>query len=75
MKAIDFLEEISEYCGKFHSREFPKQKASKSEMKRWLNSSSVIVNGVKPTKWDSEIEFPVSQLVLFPKSEGRITIV
>lgn len=73
MKAIDFLKEISGYCGGFHSREFPKQKASTSELKRWLNSSSVIINGNKPM-WDIEIEFPIFQMILFPKSPLKITI-
>lgn len=73
MKAIDLLKEISEYCGGFHSREFPKQKASMSEMKRWLNSQSIVINGMKP-KWDTEIEFPIFQMILFPKSPLKITI-
>uniref|UniRef100_A0A6M3KE05 RNA-binding S4 domain-containing protein n=1 Tax=viral metagenome TaxID=1070528 RepID=A0A6M3KE05_9ZZZZ len=43
---------------------------SNSDLKRWLNKGSVIINGVKP-KPEDEIEFPITELVFFPK--GRRT--
>ena len=48
--------------------------ASNSEKRRWLQNRSIIINGVKPT-WNDEITFPVTQLVFFPKSNRRTTMV
>lgn len=47
--------------------------ASNSERRRWLESRSVIINGVKPGPQD-EIVFPVNELVFFPKGERRTTM-
>ena len=44
--------------------------ASNSERRRWLQNKSVIINGEKPN-WDDEIEFPITQLVFFPKSQQK----
>lgn len=41
--------------------------ASNSERRRWLQNKAVIINGERPN-WDDEIEFPITQLVFFPKS-------
>lgn len=49
-------------------------KASNSERRRWLQNRSVIINGVKPN-WDDVIEFPIVELVFFPKSNRRTTFV
>jgi len=43
---------------------------SRSEVKRWLKKSSVVINGQKPEPTD-EIEFPITELVFFPKSKRR----
>lgn len=48
-------------------------KASNSERRRWLQNKSVIINGVKPN-WDDQIEFPVTELIFFPKSNRRVTM-
>lgn len=48
-------------------------KASNSERRRWLQNRSVIINGVKPD-WRDEISFPVTELVFFPKSNRRTTM-
>jgi hypothetical protein len=47
-------------------------KASNSELRRRLNTGSVIINGTLPN-WDDEVEFPVEQLVFFPKGR-RVTL-
>jgi hypothetical protein len=47
--------------------------ASNSEKRRWLQNRSVIINGVKPD-WKDEICFPVTELVFFPKSNRRTTM-
>ena len=56
------------------SIEHPCTRPSKSEIKRWLNQSSVLINGKKP-KAEEEIEFPITELVFFPKSKTRRTTV
>ena len=48
--------------------------ASKSERRRWLDGSAVIINGVRP-KPKEIIKFPVWQLVFFPKGKRRTTFV
>ena len=45
---------------------------SNSVLWRWLNNSSVIINGSKP-KPNEEISFPIIQLIFFPKGR-RVTI-
>jgi hypothetical protein len=47
---------------------------SNSEIRRWLNQSAVLVNGVTP-KAEDKIVFPITQLIFFPKSAKRKTSV
>lgn len=47
---------------------------SKSEIRRWLDQKSVIINGLKPSSKE-EVEFPITQLVFFPNSKTRKTTV
>lgn len=48
--------------------------ASNSEIRRWLLNKAVIING-QHLAWDQEIEFPVTSLVFFPRSEKKRTTV
>lgn len=48
--------------------------ASNSEVRRWLEQSAVLINGVKPKPKDV-IQFPVTQLVFFPKNPNSRTTV
>lgn len=43
--------------------------ASNSEIRRWLEQSAVVINGVKPKPKDL-ITFPVTSLIFFPKSKA-----
>lgn len=72
--AFEFLKYIKE-CGYYlpMSTERPCTEASNAEIKRWLKSSSVIINGKKPNVND-EIEFPITELVYFPKGKRRTTV-
>ena len=71
MNAIDFLKEESKLYGGFHSTEGDKlHRPSVSELKRWLEKGSVIINGVRP-KPNDEIKYPITELVLFPGSKNR----
>lgn len=56
------------------SVENPPAKASNSEIRRWLDQQSVIINGKKPKAKDI-VEFPITQLIFFPKSPKRRTTV
>ena len=73
MISLEFLKEMNQVIYGFHSKERPLQKASNSEMKRWLEKGSIEINGKFPT-WNEEIEFPITSFVLFSKTKSRITI-
>lgn len=72
MNAWKFLIELNDLCC-FQTREGKLAgKASNSEIKRWLQNGSVLVNG-KRVRFDEELTFPIESLVLFPKGR-RITL-
>lgn len=47
---------------------------SNSEIRRWLDQKSVIINGKKPSSKEM-VQWPITQLIFFPKSEKRRTTV
>ena len=49
-------------------------KTSNSEIKRWLNSKSVLINRKAPLT-NEDIKFPITQLVFFPKGKRKTTYV
>ena len=50
-------------------------RASNSELKRWIQNKSLLINTEHVT-WDEQIDFPVFSVILFPKSVAhRITLV
>jgi hypothetical protein len=55
------------------SVENPCTRPSNSEIMRWLNQGSVLINGTRPKAKDV-IDFPVTQLVFFPKGKRRTTV-
>lgn len=56
------------------STEKPCHRASNSEIRRWFDKGSIIINGIK-VKVDTEIlNGRVNSLVIHPKSKSRITI-
>ena len=75
MKAIDFLRWLrDEVLFGPQSREgslvgLP----SNSELRRWLNAGSVLVNNACPKPGD-EIEWPITQLIYFPGAASQITV-
>lgn len=71
MKALDFICSIPHVPMQFNGTQ--PVTASNSEKRRWLQNHSVIINGTKPN-WNDEIEFPIEQLVFFPKSNRRCTM-
>ena len=71
MKAIEFIKELP---FKPQSREGKGcGEPSNSELKRWLNTSSVVINGVCPKPGD-EVSRPITELIFFPKG-NRVTMV
>lgn len=48
--------------------------ASNSERKRWLENGAVLINGKKPKPFD-KMELPIIELVFFPNSKRKITMV
>ena len=47
--------------------------ASNSEVRRWLKNQSVVVNGHRVSP-EEELDFPITQLVIFPKGARRCTL-
>jgi hypothetical protein len=73
MTGLEYILSLNEVC-QFHSTERPPEKASKSELRRLLDQSSLRING-KVVRSKDEVEFPIVSVILFPKSEKkRITI-
>jgi len=48
--------------------------ASNSEVRRWLRNKAVLINGARPGPED-EIQFPITQLVFFPKAKRKTTVI
>lgn len=44
--------------------------ASNGQIRRWLQDKAIIINGTKPGPQD-EIQYPITQVVFFPKSPDR----
>lgn len=70
MNAWQYLIELNSVC-QFHSKE-RSGKVSNSELKRWLVNKSVLLNG-RRINFDETVDFPVEQLILFPK-KNKVTI-
>ena len=70
MTSWDFLKELNTVCH-FMSRE-RSGRATNSELKRWFQNKAVEINGERP-KFDDEVDFPITQMVLFP-NRNRVTL-
>ena len=70
MSYWDFLKQLNTTCC-FMSRERT-GKASNSEIKRWLQNQSIVVNGKRP-KFDDEVTYPIDSFILFPK-KNKVTL-
>jgi len=71
MTAWDYCKEACKFVGTIEGKHHGP--ASNSEIKRWLQNKAVVINGERPN-WNDEVEFPVWELVLFPKGNRRTTI-
>lgn len=75
MPALAYMLMLNTMLGGLWSTGRDGEKASPSEIRRWLQQSSVMIDGVKLTSEKTMINFPIKSLVLFPKNKNkRITI-
>jgi len=73
MRALDWLKELREaHIGPSSKEGTRLGIPSNSELRRWLNKGSVLINGEAP-KAAEEIKFPIWQLVFFPTSTKNKT--
>ena len=74
MKAIDFLiwlrDEVK--CCPTSKEGAGLGMPSNGELRRWLKSKSVIVNGLHP---EQTVEWPITELVFFPSGKLKTTII
>jgi len=78
MKALAFMDILREKHAIPWSTEDPinatsDKMASRSEVKRWLRMSAVTIDGTK-VDLDTEIRFPVSDVVFFSNGAKRTTM-
>lgn len=71
MNVLQYVSDMSQACGGFHSVEKRPAKASGSELRRWIQQSAVVINGQVMRDPKAKIELPVKSFVLFPKSKER----
>lgn len=71
VSALDFLKSFPHLPMQMHGNQ--PVKASNAELRRWLESGSVIINGEKPKPKDL-VTFPVWQLIFFPNGKRRTTM-
>ena len=74
MTAFELLKHIKQEAFLPMSTEKPCTEASNSELRRWLEKKSVVINGEKPSFSDT-ILFPITELVFFPKGNRRTTFI
>lgn len=71
MTAFEYLKSLPCLPASKEGRKYGRP--SNSEMRRWLEKGSVIINGVKPSPND-EINPPIKELIFFPKGKNRTTM-
>lgn len=73
MKIFDWFRDLHKVC-QFQSIETPNKVASNSELRRWIEQKSLLINNEHCTP-NELLDFPLISIVLFPKSEKkRITL-
>jgi len=71
MRVIDYL--MDRPGAGYASMEKPGQMATKSEVRRWCEQGSVLMNGERVGALE-EMDFPLISVVLHPKSGKRVTL-
>jgi len=73
MNTLTFLVTLRDEtgCCPFNNRQ---GLATNSDLRRWINEGSITFNGER-LQWNDEVQFPLTDLVFFPKSaKKRITL-
>lgn len=73
MKAAEFLIWMRDHKRVPGSRERHGEMPSNSEIHRWVRNGSVSVDGMT-LEAQGVVEFPVREIVFFPKSKSRVTM-
>lgn len=73
MNAYEWFMKLNEGVYGFRSIERFKRRASNSEIRRWFEKGSIVING-KRVKKDDEMTEPIHSCVLHPKGKKRCTI-
>ena len=73
MRLLDFLLDLkaAHCCPWSRERNMP---ASNSDVRRWIQSGAVLINGVRSRTIDDVVEFPVTELVWFPNGKNRTSV-
>jgi hypothetical protein len=74
MTAYQYLCGVQKFLPVSRENTNPCKPVSKSEIKRWLQNKTVIINGRRPN-WDEQIQFPIDELVFFPNARTRTTMI
>ena len=76
MTALEFLKYLRglSYLPVSASGELPCHPPSSSEIKRWLRTGTVILNGSRAAP-DNEVAFPITKLIFFPEGKRKTTII
>jgi hypothetical protein len=70
--AFGIMKNLSKLVGGFYSTERPPSKITNSELRRWFQKGSIIING-KKVSWNDVIE-DIESLVLHPKGKRKTTL-
>ena len=71
MRAIDYLKKLPYLPASVERGKLGRP--SNSELGRWLDNKSVIINGQTPRRTD-EVVFPIESLIFFPRSKRKTTL-
>jgi len=73
MTAYQFCQVLKRKSALPSSTEKSPEPTSNSELRRWFEKSSILINGVV-AKIDDQIVFPVHEVVFHPKGKRRTTM-
>lgn len=76
MKALNFLIHMRDnsHCSPQSKEGTKVGKPSNGELRRWLICKAVKINNRFPA-WNEEIEFPIFELIYFPKNQKSKTTI
>jgi hypothetical protein len=68
---FDYVWDLSNYCGGFHSVDRKGEKLSKTELKRWFERGCIQINWFLCKDINEPMDFAVHNLVLFPSNDKK----